>query len=116
MTLGDHGIVYVGSMTEGKVYAVIPNDTQTQAKQVITIASDLKLPNGVAYRNGALYVSALNKILRYDNIENNLPPTQAPTLITDQLPDKEWHGWRYIAFGPDDWLYIGVGAPCNVCL
>jgi glucose/arabinose dehydrogenase len=36
-------------------------------------------------------------------------------LITDKYPDKEHHGWKFIAFGPDGKLYVPVGAPCNIC-
>jgi glucose/arabinose dehydrogenase len=32
-----------------------------------------------------------------------------------QLPQEHHHGWKFIAFGPDGWLYVPVGAPCNVC-
>lgn len=115
MALGDKGIVFVGTAS-GKVYAVLPNAKQTQAQQVITIASGLHTPNGVAYRNGALYVAETNRILRYDNIEQHLSNPPNPVVVTDQLPNKSWHGRRYIKFAPDGWLYVGIGMPCNVCL
>ena len=116
MTLGDNGIVYVGSRDAEKVYALIPDANFTKAKQVITIADHLNLPNGVAYRNGSLYVAAVDRVLRYDNIGQHLQNPPIPVLITDTLPHQLEHGWRYIAFGPDGWLYFGIGAPCNICL
>lgn len=115
IALGANGIVFVGT-DSGKVYAVVPNANQTKAQQVITIASGLNTPNGVAYRDSALYVAETNRVLRYDNIEQHLSKPPTPTIITEQLPDKSWHGKRYIKFSPDGWLYIGVGVPCNVCL
>ncbi|HUR30259.1 MAG TPA: PQQ-dependent sugar dehydrogenase, partial [Saprospiraceae bacterium] len=36
-------------------------------------------------------------------------------IFVDDYPDKEHHGWKYIAFGPDGYLYVPVGAPCNIC-
>jgi glucose/arabinose dehydrogenase len=36
-------------------------------------------------------------------------------VVYDDYPDALHHGWKYIAFGPDDKLYVPVGAPCNIC-
>jgi glucose/arabinose dehydrogenase len=36
-------------------------------------------------------------------------------VVYDDLPNHQSHGWRYIGIGPDDKLYINVGAPCNIC-
>ena len=38
-----------------------------------------------------------------------------PVVISDDFPDKTHHGWKYLRFGPDDLLYVPVGAPCNIC-
>ena len=37
------------------------------------------------------------------------------TIITTELPKDTQHGWRYLALGPDDNLYLQIGAPCNIC-
>ncbi len=107
-------VVYVGSMGAGKVYAV--EITQGRAVAVHTLASGLELPAGVAWRDGRLYVSAVSKILRFDNIDDSLRKPPAPATVTDQLPAERHHGAKYIAFGPDGLLYVATGAPCNVCL
>ena len=73
------------------------------------------MPCGVAFRKGSLYVAEVNRILRYDDIENRLSNPPEPVVVYDKLPTEKHHGWKYIAFGPDDKLYIPVGAPCNVC-
>lgn len=114
MTLGDHGIVFVGSRKAGKVYALLPDVNFSKAKQVITLASDLKSPNGVTYYNDTLYVAEIHRILKFPNIEKNLSNPKYD-VIYDQLPTKSDHGWRYMAIGPDHWLYLGIGAPCNAC-
>ena len=108
------GIVFVGSMRAGKVHAV-RFDAAYKASAVTTVASGLQLPVGVAYRDGALYVSAVSRILRYDNIEQRLEQPPAPVVVTDRLPTETHHGWKFIAFGPDGKLYVPVGAPCNIC-
>lgn len=109
-------ILFVGTRREGKVYAVLDRDKNYKADTVITIASGLHLPNGVAYRNGKLYVAEVSRIIRFDDIENNLKNPPEPVVVNDSFPDDEHHGWKFIAFGPDSNLYVPVGAPCNVCL
>ena len=118
MTLGEHdstgGTLFVGSMQAGKVHAVRfgPDYAPLATSQV---ASGLQRPVGVAYRNGSLYVSAVNRILRYDNIEKHMEKPPAPVIVTDKLPSETHHGWKFIGFGPDGKLYVPVGAPCNIC-
>lgn len=115
MAIGADGILYVGTRRDGRVHAVVDRDNDFKADAIYTIASDLRLPNGVAYKDGSLYVAEVSKIWRYDNIDENLENPQNPVLITDDYPTEGHHGWKYIAFGPDGKLYVPVGAPCNVC-
>ncbi|HEY1391893.1 MAG TPA: sorbosone dehydrogenase family protein [Methylibium sp.] len=114
MALGDGRILYVGSMHEGKVYA-LELDEHYRAGTLHVIASGLNLPVGVAYANGSLYVSAVSRILRYDDIAHRLANPPAPVVVRSDLPTETHHGWKFIAFGPDGWLYVPVGAPCNIC-
>lgn len=113
MTLGSKGTLFVGTLSEGNVYAVLPEGKGTR---VFTIASHLTMPNGVAFHQGALYVAEMHRILRYDNIEDHLNDPPKPVVISTDLPNEKHHGWRFIDFGPDDKLYIAIGMPCNVCL
>lgn len=115
LALGKNGIVYAGSREKGNVYAIVDEDSDFQADQVYTVASDLRMPSGIAYRNGALFVAAVSKVLRYDNIDQNLESPPEPAVITESYPTDGHHGWKFIAFGPDEKLYIPVGAPCNIC-
>lgn len=115
LALGANGIVYAGSREAGNVYAVLDENGDYIADSVYTIDEGLQLPSGVAYRNGSLYVGAVNKILRYDNIDENVQNPPEPVLVTDNFPEDKHHGWKFIAFGPDDKLYVPVGAPCNIC-
>jgi glucose/arabinose dehydrogenase len=115
MTLSPEGVLFV-STRESRVYAVVDTNKDYKADNVITIASGLNSPNGVAFRNGSLYVAEISKVWRYDNIENNLNNPPNPVLISDGFPTDGHHGWKFIAFGPDNKLYVPVGAPCNICL
>lgn len=115
MVMGDKGTLFVGNRTGKNVYALVDADNDGVAEKKYTIVSGLKMPNGVAFRNGSLYIAELNKIWRIDDIESNLENPGNPVLVNDSFPDKEHHGWKYLAFGPDDKLYVPVGAPCNIC-
>ena len=115
MALGTRDTVFVGSMGEGKVYALTGMDKNGRAEHVYVIAEDLEMPVGVAFHDGALYVSAVSRILKYPDIEQHLSDPPRPVIVTDKLPSKTHHGWRFIAFGPDGKLYVPIGAPCNIC-
>src|SRR5438876_5032307 len=115
MTLGKNGTLFVGSRSKGDVYAVVDTDGDQRADKVYTLARGLNMPVGVAYRNGSLYVSAVNRILRFDDIEQHLTKPPKPIMVTDRFPQETMHGWKFIAFGPDGKLYVPVGAPCNIC-
>lgn len=115
MALSPKGILFVGTRSKGKVYAVVDSDHDYKADKIYTIAEKMNMPNGVAFKGGALYVAEVNKIWRFDDIENNLEHPKPPVLITDNYPTDGHHGWKYIAFGPDGKLYVPVGAPCNIC-
>ena len=109
MVLGKQGTLFVGTRSAGKVYAIKDGKTYT-------IAQNLNMPNGIAFHNNALYIAAVDQILRLDNIEQSLANPPKAVVIRNNLPSAGHHGWRYIAFGPDGRLYISIGAPCNVCL
>jgi glucose/arabinose dehydrogenase len=116
MTRGPQGTVFVGSQRAGKVHAIIDRDGDHKADRVVTIATGLPQPNGVAMRDGALYVATTGRILRFDDIERRLNSPPVPVIVRDSLPNPSaGHTWKFIAFGPDDLLYMSVGAPCNVC-
>ena len=113
MALGEKGTLFVGTRRLGNVYAI--HHDGKKATQVVTIASGLNMPNGVAVKDGALYVAEVDKVWRYDAIESTLASPAKPVLVYGKYPEDRHHGWKFIRFGPDGWLYVPVGAPCNVC-
>ena len=115
MTRGSEGTLFVGSRGDGAVYAVLDRDGDQQAEEVLTLVTELNTPNGVAFRDGDLYVAETHRVWRYRDIESHLRSPPQPELILDNLPKDRRHSWRFIAFGPDGWLYVPVGAPCNAC-
>jgi len=115
MTLTPKGTLFVGTRNEGKVYAVTGRAGTRKGREIFTIADGLNMPNGVAFRNGSLYVAEVSRVIRYDKIEERLADPPQPVVINDSFPTKTHHGWKFIRFGPDGKLYVPVGAPCNVC-
>ncbi|HTN44738.1 MAG TPA: sorbosone dehydrogenase family protein [Flavipsychrobacter sp.] len=115
MALGDNGTVFVGNRSGESVYALRDEDGDGVAEKKYTVVSDMNTPNGVAFKNGSLYIAQVDKIWRIDHIESHLQQPPKPVLVTDQYPGDKHHGWKYIAFGPDNQLYVPVGAPCNNC-
>ncbi len=114
MARGDKGTVFAGTRAIGRVYVITDKDGKREHK---VLAQGLVQPNGVAFKDGALYIAAINKVLRYDGIEGKLDNLPAPVDLTDKfnLPPEQHHGWKFLAFGPDGKLYIPIGSPCNVC-
>ncbi|WP_422861346.1 PQQ-dependent sugar dehydrogenase [Flagellimonas sp. W118] len=115
MTMGDKGTLFVGTRNENTIYAVQDLDNDFYAEKVMVLDTTLEMPNGVAFKDGALYVAEVGRLLRYPNVEAQLSNLQEPEVIYDDYPTEFHHGWKYIAFGPDEKLYVPVGAPCNIC-
>jgi glucose/arabinose dehydrogenase len=120
MTLSPDGTLFVGNRQKGHVYAIVRAPDASSGKRLVTIADDLKMPNGVAFRDGSLYVAEVNRVLRYDNILAFVEDSTGhapikPVVISDKFPSDTHHGWKYLTFGPDGLLYLQVGAPCNIC-
>jgi glucose/arabinose dehydrogenase len=110
---GDKGTIFISNRILDKVYAVVAKGGQRELK---VLASGLDRPNGLAFANGALYIAEGTKISKLENIEDQLGNPPKPVVIYDQFPNHQSHGWKFMALGPDNKLYINVGAPCNICL
>ena len=108
--VGDKGTVFVGSRLIDKVYAIVNKDGKREVK---VLASGLYRPNGLAFKDGTLYIAELSKISRIEKIEDILDNPPKPTVIFDKLPKDEAHGWKFIGIGPDNKLYVPVGQPGN---
>jgi glucose/arabinose dehydrogenase len=115
MAMSESGVLFVGTRGEGKVYAILDTNKDYKADKVITIASGLDSPNGVALRDGDLYVAEISRVIKYPDIENHLQDPPSPVVVNGSFPTARHHGWKFIKFGPDGKLYVPVGAPCNIC-
>jgi glucose/arabinose dehydrogenase len=114
MVMGDKGTMFMGTRVIGRVYAITDKGGKREAKVII---QGMTQPNGLAFKDGSLYVFAINKVYRYDKIEDNLDKLPEPVELTKayDLPDTIHHNWKYVAFGPDGKMYVQVGSNCNIC-
>ena len=113
LRIGDKGTVFVSNRVRDKVYAIVDKDGKREVK---VIASGLDRPNGLAFKDGTLYIAEGTRISKLDKIEDNLDNPPKPVLIYSDFPNHQSHGWKFMALGPDDKLYVNVGAPCNICI
>jgi glucose/arabinose dehydrogenase len=115
MALSDKGTLFVGTRELDRVYALIDKNGDNRADETRVIARGLRKPNGIAYHKGSLYVGEINRVLRYDAVDDHLDQLPEPVPVVTGLPNDDHHGWKYLRFGPDGMLYFAVGAPCNIC-
>ena len=115
MALSPNGTLFVGTRREDKVYAAQDRDGDNKADRTFVLAKGLRMPNGVVFHEGDLYVAEMDRILKFPNIEDRLEDPGRPEIINDSLPEERSHGWKFIRLGPDGKLYVPIGAPCNIC-
>jgi glucose/arabinose dehydrogenase len=115
MAISPGGTIFVGNRDEDKVYAIKDTDGDGKADKKWIIAKGLNMPNGVAFKDGDLYVAEISRIHKFAGIESKLDNPGTSQILYDKYPTDAHHGWKYIAFGPDGKLYVPVGAPCNIC-
>ncbi len=113
MAWGDQGTLFVGTMSKGRVYAV--TGIGTDQTTIVSLGQKLKMPTGVAFHDGDLYVVERKRLIKFPGVESRLDQPPEPVVVRDDLPGRGLHAWKYIAFGPDGKLYMTIGAPCNVC-
>src|SRR5215831_844177 len=111
---GDKGTISVSTRLLDRIYAVTEKNGQREVKPLFS--GTLYRPNGIAFKDGTLYIAELNKISKIEHIEDNLDNPPKPVVIYRDLPSDEPHGWKYLTIGPDNKLYFQVGAPCNICM
>ncbi len=111
MAWGDKDTLFVGSFGLGNVYAIKDSGGK---KEVKTILKGLNMPTGLAFRDGALYVIATDKLIKYENAEANLDNLGAGKVVYDDMPSYAAHGWKYLAADKDGWFYVPFGPPFNI--
>ena len=126
IALDPHGTMLVSEPSLGKIVALPDQDGNGIADKIVTVATGLNKPHGMAFRctNAttpdvcALYVAETDKlsIFQYDATSMK---ASSPTKLLD-LPTNglNMHFTRSLLFMPapqENTLLISVGSSCNVC-
>ncbi len=112
LRMGDKGTLFVSTRLLDKVWAVVDRNGKRENK---VIASGLDRPNGLVFHKGTLYIAEGTRISKMENIEDNLDNPPKPVVIYSDFLNHQSHGWKFMGLGPDNKLYVNVGAPCNIC-
>jgi len=121
MAEGKNGTIFVGERT-GQIVGLIDSDKNGEVDSKIIVARGLSYSTGVSLFNGDLYFSEISKIWKIENIENwvsnHSMDSKLPKkiLVVENLPDDQWHGWKWLKHDQEGSLYFNIGAPCNICL
>ncbi|MFL6695075.1 MAG: PQQ-dependent sugar dehydrogenase [Ramlibacter sp.] len=113
MALGDNGTVFVGNRNLSDVYAIRDVNGKREVKRIL---KGLQSPNGVAFKDGTLYVAEKERITAYEGIESRLDNPPAARVVVEGLPQQPGHFWKVLAFGPDGKLYFNIGSPQNITM
>ncbi len=115
LALGPDGSLYVSLMGSGQIARLPDADGDGLADEVQIVASDLRLPHGLEWRDGWLYVAENDRVERLqDGTGDGLLDTRE--LVTDNLPGAGGHSSRTVHFGPDGLMYVAAGSSCNICV
>ena len=114
-----NGTIFIGERS-GQIIALLDSDGNGQADSKRVIADDLTYSTGVSIFEGDLYFSEISKIWKIQDIENWLQKNSSgfpeKILVTQDLPEDKWHGWKWLQHNAEGDIYTNVGAPCNICL
>jgi glucose/arabinose dehydrogenase len=113
MTWTPGGVLLVSDMGAGDVLALPDRNHDGKADETVKVLTGLKMPHGMAFHDGKLYVAETNRTVRYDWNEQTLKATN-PQVIT-KTPTGG-HSTRTILFAPNGKLYLSIGSSCNVCI
>ena len=110
LELGPDDRLYAVRSSAGEVVRFDLNGDGTADGDPVVVASGLRQPYGLAFRDGDLYVGETHQVIRLTG-----PGFTQETIVVPGLPAGGSHWAREIVFGPDNQLYVSVGSTCNVC-
>ncbi len=107
LAVGTDGTLYATRPLTGQVLALVDTDQDGLPDTPQVVAENLTLPNGLAYYADSLYISGGPYIYRL--IDDMLE------ILVDDLPYGGGFWTGGLAIGPDERLYVAIGAACDFC-
>ncbi len=108
-----NGDVYVSRRLQGDLLLLrdVNRDGVADVRRIV--ASNIPLLHGITSRGSLLYLTANRQVMTATiRADGGLG---AVTPIVNDLPDAGQHSARTLEFGPDGYLYLGIGSTCNSC-
>jgi glucose/arabinose dehydrogenase len=106
--------LYGGSaLSNGSVFALPDRNGDGVADETKRVLTGLRMPHGLAFFSGYLYVAEEGAVARY--AYTNGGTLGARQVVVSNLPTGGEHISRSIAFSSAGKMYIAVGSSCNNC-
>ena len=108
------GNLYVTSV-DSNIYRLTDSNHDGKADSQIVFAAGYSLPLGVTVQpsTGDVYVSHQGSITMLRDADGD-GKADSKKILVDNLPNG-LHQNDNIKFGPDGWLYMGLGSTCDAC-
>ena len=108
IAIAPDGKLYATRPLTGEIIVVEDSDGDGLPDQSRLLLDGLTLPNALAFHAGALYIVGGRNLYRWLDGDLN--------ILIDDLPyvGGIWTGG--LTVGPDEMLYIGIGASCDFCV
>jgi len=114
LALDPSGTLLVSIPDQGRVVALPAAPRPQRLRSPVTVVEGLRLPHGLAVRDGHLWVAETGRVLRF-RYDVTARRATDPVVVIPDLPAGAHHWSRSIAFGPDGRLYVAIGSSCDIC-
>lgn len=114
LTFDELGGLFIAS-ADGNVYRIEDTNTDHKADSGTVFAKGVNTPLGLAYRaeTHELFVSSLGQVNAFQDT-NHDGASDTNRVVVSGLPTGR-HQNDNLKFGPDGWLYMGLGSTCDAC-
>lgn len=116
LAVADDGVVYAalrGDDDSGGALALRDGDGDGRADERVRFGSGDA--HGIALTPTHLYLATADRVVRWPRAKDELAPSAPLEVIVSGFPEQRSHRVKAIALGPDDALFVEVGAPSNAC-
>ncbi len=114
LAFGPDGRLYVASLS-GEISALTDDDGDGLVDEISHFAERLRVPLGLLWVDETLFISIQGYVVTAEDSDGDGAADSFSAVIAD-LPASGAHQNDGMAFGPDGYIYLGMGSTCNVCV